>query len=139
MTEMTSDAIETTPQKDMREAEKAANIGKAPMGLMDFLCVPYVLEAQSVETDEGVWVRRVAYPELSGCRVEAQGIEDALASLERQRMRIILDTVRAGDTPPVPRPPLQSCDPFGLAAHLGLQHELEDLLAAETRRKTGHV
>jgi hypothetical protein len=132
MTEMTPDAMATIPQKDAHEA------GEASMGLMDFLCVPYVLEAQSVETDGGAWVRRVTYPELPGCVAEAQGIEDALASLERQRMRIILDTVRAGDTPPVPRPPLQSCDPFGLAAHFGLQHELEDLLAAETRRKAGH-
>jgi predicted RNase H-like HicB family nuclease len=124
--------METMSQKDAYEA------GEAYMGLMDFLSVPYVLEAQSVETDEGAWVRRVAYPELPGCMAEAQGIEDALASLERQRMRIILDTVRAGGKPPLPRPPLQSCDPFGLAAHLGLQHELEDLLAAEMRRKAGH-
>ena len=117
------------PQKDAHEADDAA------MGLMDFLCVPYVLEAQSVETDEGVWMRRVAYPELPGCMAEAQSIEEALAALERKRLRTIIDIIRAGGKPPVPRAPLQSCDPLGLAALLGLQHELEDLLAAERRRK----
>jgi len=117
------------PQKDAHEADDAA------MGLMGFLCVPYVLEAQSVETDEGVWMRRVAYPELPGCMAEAQSIEEALAALERKRLRTIIDIIRAGGKPPVPRAPLQSCDPLGLAALLGLQHELEELLAAERRRK----
>jgi hypothetical protein len=117
------------PQKDAHEADDAA------MGLMGFLCVPYVLEAQSVETDEGVWVRRVAYPELPGCAAEAQSIEEALALLERKRLRTIMDIIRTGGRPPVPRAPLQSCDPLGLAARLGLQNELEDLLAVEGRRK----
>ncbi len=129
---MTPDAMETRPQKDTHEA------GETSMGLMDFLCVPYVLEAQSVETGDGVWVRRLAYPELPGCMAEAQGVEEALASLERKRLQTIIDIIRAGGKPPVPRPPLQSSDPFGLAAHLGLQDELEDLLAAETRRKAEH-
>jgi hypothetical protein len=32
--------------------------------LRDYLSVPYVLEAETVEVAPGSWIRRVAYPEL---------------------------------------------------------------------------
>ena len=74
------------------------------MRLIDYLCVPYRLEAATIELADGSWVRRVAYPELPECTAESTVVEDALCQLERRRIEIIVRMVArrlrsAGPTP----------------------------------------
>jgi hypothetical protein len=40
------------------------------VNLRELLSVPYLLEAEAVETDAGDWLVRLAYPELPGCIAE---------------------------------------------------------------------
>jgi hypothetical protein len=96
--------------------------------LRDYLSVPYVLEAETVETASGSWIRRVAYPELPGCAAESLVVEDALHLLERMRIEMIVRMVGEGRTPPVPRPPLQDCDPAWIAKQAGLSNEVIALI-----------
>jgi hypothetical protein len=84
--------------------------------LRDYLSVPYVLEAETVEVAPGSWIRRVAYPELPGCTAECLVVEDALHRLEGLRIEIIIHMVGEGRPPPVPRPPLQYSDPAWVAS-----------------------
>jgi hypothetical protein len=95
--------------------------------LIDYLCVPYRLEAATTELADGTWVRRVAYPELPGCIAESAVVEDALCQLERRRIEIIVRMVGDGCAPPVPRPPLGDCDPTWVAKQVGVSPELIDL------------
>jgi hypothetical protein len=95
--------------------------------LIDYLSVPYRLEAATTELADGSWIRRVAYPELPGCMAEATVVEDALCQLERRRIEIIVRMVRDGCAPPVPRPPLRVCDPIWVAKQVGVSPELIDL------------
>jgi hypothetical protein len=88
--------------------------------LRDYLSVPYVLEAETVEVAPGSWVRRLAYPELPGCTAESVVVEEALHLLERMRIEMIVGMVGEGRLPPVPRPPLQYCDPAWVAKQVGL-------------------
>lgn len=74
----------------------------------EYLAIPYMLEAESVKTESGTWVRRLEYPELPGCVVEADTVLEALDRLERLRERYILDRLERGEDVPVPRPPLRS-------------------------------
>jgi predicted RNase H-like HicB family nuclease len=56
--------------------------------LIDYLSVPYRLEAATTELADGSWVRRVAYPELPNCTSEGSPIfEDALCQLEAEGSR----------------------------------------------------
>ena len=96
--------------------------------LRDYLCVPYVLEAETVELAPGSWIRRVAYPELPGCIAESVVVEEALHLLERVRVEIIVRMVGEGRFPPVPRPPLQYCDPAWVARQAGLPDEIIALI-----------
>jgi hypothetical protein len=96
--------------------------------LRDYLSVPYVLEAETVEIASGSWIRRVAYPELPGCAAESLVVEDALQLLERMRIEMIVRMVGEGRTPPVPRPPLQDCDPAWIAKQAGLSNEIIALI-----------
>jgi hypothetical protein len=97
--------------------------------LHDHLSVPYVLEAETVELAQGSWIRRVGYPELPGCTAESVVLEDALRLLERNRIELIVRMVGEDRPPPVPRPPLQDCDPVGLAQQFGLSGEIMVLIA----------
>jgi len=72
--------------------------------LSEYLSVPYLLEAQTVEIAPGSWVRRVAYPELPDCHAQALVVEEALLALERLRIETIVRMVGEGSPPPVPRP-----------------------------------
>jgi predicted RNase H-like HicB family nuclease len=99
-----------------------------PVKLIDYLRVPYVLEAESTEAAPGVWVSRVSYPELPDCVEQASTIEDAIDKLERRRVEVIVAMLRGGTLPRIPRPPLASSQPYWLIAHYGLQTELLDLL-----------
>ena len=98
------------------------------MRLRDYLSVPYVLEAETVEAAPGSWTRRVAYPELPGCVTEALVVEDALLRLERMRIEIIIRMVGEGLIPPVPRPPLPDCDPAWIARQAGLSDKIIALI-----------
>jgi hypothetical protein len=96
--------------------------------LIDYLSVPYRLEAATTELADGGWVRRVAYPELPGCMAESAVVEDALCQLERRRIEIIVRMFRDGCAPPVPRPPLRDGDPAWVARHVGVSPELIELI-----------
>ena len=98
--------------------------------LRDYLSVPYLLEAETVEV-AGSWVRRVAYPELPGCTAESAVVEDALSQLERKRIEIIIQMVDEGRSPPVPRPPLRDCDPAWVAKQVGVACDLIALIDRE--------
>jgi hypothetical protein len=96
--------------------------------LRDYLSVPYVLEAETVELAPGSWIRRVAYPELPDCIAESVVVEEALHLLERMRIEMIVRMVGEGRFPPVPRPPLQYCDPAWVAKQAGLPDEIIALI-----------
>jgi hypothetical protein len=95
--------------------------------LRDYLSVPYVLEAETVEV-AGSWLRRVAYPELPGCFAESLVVEDALQLLERMRIETIVRMLGEGRLPPVPRPPLQDCDPAWVAKQAGVTDDIIALI-----------
>jgi predicted RNase H-like HicB family nuclease len=96
--------------------------------LREYLCVPYVLEAETVEVAPGSWIRRVTYPELPGCTAQSLVVEDALQLLERMRIEMIIGMVSNGRLPPVPRPPLQNCDPAWVAGQAGLSDHIIALI-----------
>lgn len=98
------------------------------MRLRDFLSVPYLLEAETIEIDDGSWVKRVAYPELPGCVAESAVLEDALYLLECRRIEMIVGLVRDGRLPPTPRPPLRDCDPTWVARQVGVADEMIALI-----------
>ncbi len=96
--------------------------------LRDFLSVPYLVEAETVDAGEGRWVRRASYPELPECTVESPTIEDTLERLERRRVERILEMLGEGGRPPVPRPPLPDSDPEGVVGRLGFGPDVVALL-----------
>jgi predicted RNase H-like HicB family nuclease len=101
--------------------------------LSEYLSVPYLLEAQTVEIAPGSWVRRVAYPELPDCHAQALVVEEALLALERLRIETIVRMVGEGSPPPVPRPPLRDCDPAWVARQAGVA---SDIIALIDRGRT---
>jgi hypothetical protein len=98
------------------------------LNLRELLSVPYLLEAEAVETGSGTWLLRFAYPELPGCTAEGFVVEDVLKALERRRVELIVDLVEAGEAPPVPRPPLAASDPLWTVRDLGLSERVAALL-----------
>ncbi len=103
------------------------------MELSDYLAVPYLLEAEAVEYQPDRWIIRLAYPELPDCTAEAPVVEDALRDLERRRVETIVNLLREGTPPPVPRQPLANVDPLWVVRDLGLPNHIIQLLAAPTR------
>jgi predicted RNase H-like HicB family nuclease len=97
-----------------------ASSGEDPLDLRELLSIPYLLEAEAVETEPGNWLVRLAYPELPGCVAEGPVVEDALRELERRRIEMIVNLVEAGREPPIPRKPLAAADPLWTAQDLGL-------------------
>jgi hypothetical protein len=106
---------------------------EARLRLEDYLSVPYLLEAQTVEVTPGSWISRVAYPELPGCSAEALVVEDALHQLERKRIEMIVRMVGEGRPPPTPRLPLRDCDPVWVAKQAGLSDEIAALIDRDGR------
>jgi hypothetical protein len=102
------------------------------LDLRALLSIPYLLEAEAVETEPGEWLVRLAYPELPGCTAEGFVVEDVLRDLERGRIELIVEMVEAGKQPPVPRQPLASSDPLWTARDHGLSDRIAALLAAKT-------
>lgn len=103
------------------------------MDLRELLSVPYLLEAEAVETEPGRWLLRLAYPELAGCTAEGFVLEEVLRELERRRIEIIVDMVEVGRAPPVPRKPLAVTDPLWIAKELGLAARVAALLENSPR------
>lgn len=99
------------------------------MDLRELLSVPYLLEAENVETDAGRWLVRLAYPELPGCTAEGFVVEDVLRELERRRIEIIVSLVETGQQIPITRKPLLTIDPLWTARDLGLSARVDALLA----------
>ena len=104
------------------------------MDLLELLSIPYLLEAEAVETEPGRWLLRLAYPELPGCAAEGFVIEEALQKLERRRIEIIVSLVESGKQPPVPRKPLAASDPLWTAHDLGLSARVAALLENSSNR-----
>jgi len=102
------------------------------LNLRELLSVPYLLEAEAVETEPGKWLLRLAYPELAGCTAEGFVVEDVLKELERRRIEIIVSLVEAGQEPPVPRKPLAASDPLWTVCDLGLSARVAALLESST-------
>ncbi len=90
------------------------------MRLRDFLAIPFLVEAETVDAGDGGWLRRACCPELPDCAAEAPTIEEALARLDRRRTEVIVNLLRAGVAPPAPRAPLRGFDAEGFVAHLGM-------------------
>ena len=103
------------------------------MNLRELLSVPYLLEAEAVETEPGKWLLRLAYPELEGCTAEGVLLEDVLKELERRRIEIVVSLVEAGKQPPVPRQPLAASDPLWTARDLGLSARVAALIERQTK------
>jgi hypothetical protein len=101
--------------------------------LRDCLSVPFLLEAETVEVAPGLWISRVAYPELPGCSAESPVVEDALHLLERKRIELIVRMVGEGRPPPMPRPPLEDGDPVWVATQAGLSDEIASLIDRDGR------
>jgi hypothetical protein len=101
--------------------------------LRELLSVPYLLEAEAVETDVGKWLVRLGYPELPGCTAEGLVVEDVLKELERRRIEMIVSLVEAGKEPPVPRKPLAASDPLWTVRDLGLSDRVAALLGSTTK------
>lgn len=99
------------------------------MDLRELLSIPYLLEAEAVETEPGQWLVRLAYPELPGCIAQGAVIEDALKDLERRRIEMIVSLVEEGKEPPIPRRPLAASDPLWTANDLGLADRVAALLS----------
>ena len=103
------------------------------MDLRELLSIPYLLEAEAVESEPGKWLLRLAYPELPGCAAEGFVVEEVLRELERRRVEMIVTLVEAGKEPPVPRQPLAASDPLWTANDLGLSARVAALLGNATR------
>jgi hypothetical protein len=107
--------------------------GEDRLDLRELLSVPYLLEAEAVETEPGKWLLRFAYPELPGCAAEGFVVEDVLKDLERRRVEMIVSLVEAGQQPPVPRKPLAVSDPLWTAKDLGLSAHVTALLESSIK------
>ena len=104
------------------------------MNLRELLSVPYLLEAEAVETGTGDWLVRLAYPELPGCIAEGLVVEEVLTELEQRRIEMIVNLVEAGKEPPIPRQPLAASDPLWIVRDLGLSARISALLKNRTEQ-----
>jgi hypothetical protein len=102
--------------------------------LRELLSVPYLLEAEAVETDGGKWLVRLDYPELPGCTAEGLVVEDVLREIEQRRIETIVGLVEAGKQPPIPRKPLTSSDPLWAVRDPGLSARIAALLSNATKQ-----
>jgi predicted RNase H-like HicB family nuclease len=101
--------------------------------LRALLSVPYLLEAEAVETDAGKWLVRLDYPELPGCTAEGLVVEEVLKEIEQRRIETIVELVESGKQPPIPRKPLTSSDPLWAIRDPGLSARIAALLGNATK------
>jgi predicted RNase H-like HicB family nuclease len=78
--------------------------------MRDCLAAPYLLRVETVRDRSGAWLRRASCPELPGCAVECETIEDAVEQLERRRAQVIRALLEQGKRPSVARPPVPPPD-----------------------------
>jgi len=105
------------------------------MKLVDYLKIPYVLEATTLERADGKWINLVSYPELPECSAEDIVVVRAIEKLEKLRVERIFRLLCEGERPALPRGPLPEADPVwvlertGLTDRIGphLQKDEEDL------------
>jgi predicted RNase H-like HicB family nuclease len=102
--------------------------------LRELLSVPYLLEAEAVETDAGKWLLRLDYPELPGCTAEGLVVEEVLKELEQRRIETIVGLVEAGKQPPIPRKPLTNTNPLWAVGDPGLSVRIAALLGNATKQ-----
>jgi predicted RNase H-like HicB family nuclease len=85
--------------------------------LREYLAIPYVIEVTSEESDDGSWLRCAECVELPSCAVLAETAVEAMQRLTIRRAEVIVDMLRTGHLPPVPRAPLAdsvaNCDLTG--------------------------
>jgi predicted RNase H-like HicB family nuclease len=91
-----------------------------------YLAVPYMLAVESIEKEDGDWVRRAEYPELPDCYAEAFAAVDAIEKLEERRVQVLKEMLERGEEIPVPRPPLISDSPELDKDRLGFARWLVD-------------
>ncbi|WGS18735.1 MULTISPECIES: hypothetical protein [unclassified Bradyrhizobium] len=103
------------------------------MNLHELLSIPYLLEAEAVESEPGKWLVRLAHPELPDCTAEGAVVEDVLKDLERRRIELIVSLVEQGKEPPIPRRPLAASDPLWTAQDLGMSGRVAPLLRRTVR------
>ena len=75
------------------------------MTLRDVLTAPFVLRSESVERDDGSWVRVLSYPEL-GCSTAGVNMVAAMDALELDRIRALVADVERGTLPRTLRRPV---------------------------------
>jgi predicted RNase H-like HicB family nuclease len=75
--------------------------------LEELLAIPYVLDVQAVQCEDGEWMCRVGYDELPGCVAEGRTPFEALTRLERLRVAIVTELYERGGPVPAPRAPLR--------------------------------
>lgn len=66
----------------------------------DVLTTPFLLISESVETEDGEWMRKLSYPELS-CSVVADNVLEALDQLEIDRVRALVAALERESSLPV--------------------------------------
>ncbi|MEC7762161.1 MAG: hypothetical protein VX874_09670 [Pseudomonadota bacterium] len=98
------------------------------MTVRDYLNIPYTLLAEPVEVGDGIWLRRLSYPELGGFHAEGVDVETVYLDVERMRFAEIMKRLQTGDLPPVPRPPLSTATPEWWARFLGIGDEVTAFL-----------
>lgn len=113
------------------------------MKVADYLRVPYLLQSTAIEHGDGGWRRQVQYPELPNCVAEAPTLLAAIDELDRRRIRVIVDMLREGQRPPVPRSPLHEQQPREELDRLGLTQladvvDLDEIELPGTSVADGH-
>jgi hypothetical protein len=73
--------------------------------LRDVLTAPFVLRSESVEREDGSWVRVLSYPEL-GCSIAGLNMLVAMDQLELDRVRTLVRSVERGTLPRTLRRPV---------------------------------
>jgi hypothetical protein len=94
------------------------------MELEEYLAIPHVLVVESFARPDGEWLRRVSYPQLPDCALEAVDVLDLLEEIERLRARRIQELLDRGEPVPAPYPPLATQVE---ARRSWLKHEGQDL------------
>jgi hypothetical protein len=110
-----------------------------PVTFADYLRVPYVVRSRAVRDDDGRWACRVEHPELPGCSATAHTLAEAIDELDRRRVRMVLELLRGGRRPPLPRAPIPGSHPGEELERLGLAElvPLVDLDAGALNRPRG--
>ncbi len=109
------------------------------MKVGDFLRVPYLVTAQSIEHADGSWARHVEHPELPDCTAEADSIVDALSLLEAKRIETVVEMLASGRTPPIKRYRLGETQARQRVARAGLADRIDPLWEREAASLNARV